>query len=160
GADGAKFKIDTFTGALSFITPPNFEAKASAAHNNIYKVNVTADDGQGGTSTQVITVTVTNTISITSQASFDVPENTTAVGTVTSTPGDGAVKFALTGGADKLKFSINPTTGALNFKAAPDFEVPGSAAHSNVYTVVVTATDATGVHTSQTITVNVKNAVV
>src|SRR5205085_1987534 len=37
--------------------------------------------------------------------------------------------------------TINPSTGALAFIAAPNFEAPGSAASSNVYGVVVQVND-------------------
>lgn len=44
-------------------------------------------------------------------------------------------------GADGALFTINPTTGALVFKAAPDFEMPRDAGANNVYDVTVKVTD-------------------
>lgn len=59
GADAALFAI-TSGGALSFKTAPDFEAPADTGGNNIYEVQVTADDGQGLTTVQSLTVTVTD----------------------------------------------------------------------------------------------------
>ena len=58
GADASKFTIDPTTGALSFVTAPNFEAPTDAGGNNVYDLYVTASTVQGGTDTQAIAVTV------------------------------------------------------------------------------------------------------
>ena len=63
--------------------------------------------------------------------------------------------FAISGGADATAFTIDSATGVLNFVATPDFEVPASAAGSNLYDVEVTVTDATGLTDTQTIAVTV-----
>jgi Ca2+-binding RTX toxin-like protein len=59
GADAAKFTI-TAAGALSFVAAPDFEAPTDAGGNNIYEVQVTADDGSGLTTAQNLSVTVTD----------------------------------------------------------------------------------------------------
>ena len=46
--------------SLSFISPPDFENPTDADHNNVYQVQVTADDGHGGQTVQTINVTVTD----------------------------------------------------------------------------------------------------
>jgi hypothetical protein len=45
GADQGKFQINTSTGALSFVSAPDFEAPGDADHNNSYLVTVRASDG-------------------------------------------------------------------------------------------------------------------
>ena len=60
GADASKFTIGSTTGALSFITAPNFELPTDAGGNNVYDVIVQASDGHGGIDTQAIAVTVTD----------------------------------------------------------------------------------------------------
>src|SRR5439155_5478876 len=45
GADGAKFTIDASTGALSFVSAPNFETPTDAGGNNVYDVTVQVSDG-------------------------------------------------------------------------------------------------------------------
>ena len=44
---------------LSFNAAPNFEAPTDANGDNVYVVTVEASDGNGGTTTQTINVTVT-----------------------------------------------------------------------------------------------------
>jgi VCBS repeat-containing protein len=120
----------------------------------------TASDGNGGTSTATVTITVTGVNDppvFTSATTASVPENTTAVLTVTATdPENQTVTFSVSGGADGGLFNIDPTTGALTFKTAPDFEAPADSNHDNQYEVVVAASD--GIQTStQTIDVTVTN---
>jgi 3-phytase len=90
-------------------------------------------------------------------ATFSIDENTTAVG-ITETATDPDAGDTLTyklEGADVNKFDFNPTTRALNFKTAPNFESPGSAANSNTYTLILKATDNGNLSATQNITVNV-----
>jgi hypothetical protein len=58
--DGGKFTIDQNTGALSFVTAPDYEANGSAAGSNDYTVQVRVSDGAGGVDIQTVTVTVTD----------------------------------------------------------------------------------------------------
>ncbi|MBL8158824.1 cadherin repeat domain-containing protein, partial [bacterium] len=81
GADAAKFSINASTGALSFISAPDFEAPTDAGGDNVYDVIVQVADGQGGTDSQAIAVTVTsandNAPVITSAATASDAENNT-----------------------------------------------------------------------------------
>ncbi len=72
-----------------------------------------------------------------------VSENTTAVIKVVATdPDSGQVlTYSIDGGADKDLFKIDPTTGVLAFKVAPDFENPTDVGLDNVYDVVVGVKD-------------------
>jgi hypothetical protein len=162
GVDQAKFQINSTTGALSFITAPNFEAPGSAANSNSYVVQVrVADNGSPNLAdTQTITVNVTdvNDIAplITTATTQSVPENTTFVAALTSTDvdtvGTNPASFSIIGGNDAAKFAVS--SGNLVFAAAPDFENPTDSDHDNVYIVQVTAFD--GVHnTNRTISVTV-----
>lgn len=58
GADAARFKIDAKTGALSFVTAPNYEAPADVGANNVYNVSVTASDGVNAAVSKALSVTV------------------------------------------------------------------------------------------------------
>ena len=152
GADAGKFSINAVSGVLSFVTPPDFEARGSAANSNVYDVIVRASDGSLST-TQQIAVTVNNVNDIapviTTSALLSIPENSTAVTTITATDADlplpaagqSPFTFALAGGADAGKFAINSTTGALSFITAPDFEAPADAGANNVYDVNVSVSD-------------------
>ncbi len=171
GDDALKFAIDSGTGVLTFITPPDFEnpTDTSTAGNNTYIVMVQATDG-AAIDQQTITVTVTDVNDapvITSNgggatASINVNENTTAVTTVTSTDQDvpaQTLTYSLAGGADPGKFSIDPGTGVLTFNTAPNFEVPTDIGGDNGYDVIVRVTDngAPNLHDDQAITVHVQN---
>ena len=134
GADASKFTIGSTTGALSFVTAPNFELPTDAGGNNVYDVTVQVSDGHGGIDTQAIAVTVTDVFEnsapiITSNgggntAAVSIAENTTAVTTVTATDPDvgQTLSYSIIGGADASKFTIGSTTGALSFVTAPNFE--------------------------------------
>jgi Domain of unknown function (DUF4347)/Cadherin domain/Bacterial cadherin-like domain len=60
GADQALFTIDSGTGALSFVSAPDYENPTDAGANNVYDVIVQVADGQGGTDSESVAVTVTN----------------------------------------------------------------------------------------------------
>ncbi|WP_375173639.1 ExeM/NucH family extracellular endonuclease [Pseudooceanicola sp.] len=64
GADAGAFMIDAGTGALAFVTAPDFEAPTDANGDNVYEVTVTVADGQGGRDSQAIEVTVADVIEI------------------------------------------------------------------------------------------------
>src|SRR5260370_499798 len=59
GADAGKFSINSSTGALTFVSAPNFEAPTDVGTNNVYDVIVRASDGTLFDD-QAIAVTVTN----------------------------------------------------------------------------------------------------
>ncbi|MES2792432.1 MAG: cadherin domain-containing protein [Planctomycetota bacterium] len=166
GVDAALFAIDPNTGELTFIAAPDFETPLDVGADNVYNVDITADDGNGGTVIQSIAVTVTaandNAPVFTSPAAYNVAENTTAVGTVTATDADlpaQTVTYSITGGVDAALFAIDPSTGALTFIAAPDFENPTDVGANNVYDVQVSADDGNGSITAQDIAVTVTDAV-
>ena len=154
GADAVKFTINSSTGTLSFASAPNFEAPTDVGGNNVYDVIVQASDGTL-TDTQAITVTVTavndNNPVITSNgggatAAVNVAENTTSVTTVTGTDADlpaQTLSYSISGGADASKFTINSSSGALTFVAAPNYESPTDVGANNVYDVTVQVSDGT-----------------
>ncbi|HYJ82739.1 MAG TPA: cadherin domain-containing protein [Allosphingosinicella sp.] len=167
GADAAKFTIDSATGALAFLSAPDFEAPTDSGANGVYDVVVQVSDGSL-IDTQAIAVTVTDVDEggpvITSNgggtaASISVAENSSSVTTVAATatpPFNGPISYAIAGGADSAKFTIDPATGALAFVSAPNFEVKSDVGANGVYDVIVRATD--GVNSDiQAIAVTVTN---
>lgn len=91
-------------------------------------------------------------------AAVNVSENTTAVTTVKATDSDAntTLTYSISGGADAALFQIDASTGALNFKSAPNFENPTDAGANNVYNVTVEASDGS-LKDSQSISVTVVN---
>lgn len=59
GADDDLFSI-TSDGMLSFTAAPDFEVPTDTNIDNVYQVQVSANDGHGGVTTQNVAVTVTN----------------------------------------------------------------------------------------------------
>lgn len=79
----------------------------------------------------------------TSASTASVPEG--AVGAVyTATASGGGVAFTISGGADQARFTIDRTSGALQFTIRPDFERPVDADRNNRYDVALTATNSAG----------------
>ena len=166
GADQALFQI--VANQLQFIAPPDYESPqdlGGTAGDNVYEVTVRADDGNGGTTDQPLSVTVTavndNNPAFTSSAVASVAENTTAVTTLAATDADlpaQTVTFSIVGGADQALFQI--VGNQLQFIAVPDYESPqdlGGAAGDNVYQVTVRADDGNGGTTDQPLSVTVTN---
>ncbi len=160
GADETRFAI-TEGGELSFQSTPDVEAPSDSNAENVYEVTIEASDGDGGTSTQTINVTVTpvndNLPMFTSLGAVDVPENSTDVLLVTATDDDlpeQSIEFSIVGGADSDKFSIT-SGGELSFIDPPDFETPVDAGGDNVYEVTVQADDGAGGMMTQMISVTV-----
>ena len=146
GADSALFTINSLTGALSFVTAPNFEAPADNGGNNVYDVMVQASDGTGGVDTQAIAVTVTDV------AEAPVRFAPTDITLSTGNPGDavnlnqfdfsgsltandpdpGAITFSIVGQSQVGLFSITGGTTLTAQDIGP----------SKSYTVTIRATQA------------------
>ncbi|MFN7306389.1 MAG: FG-GAP-like repeat-containing protein, partial [Acetobacteraceae bacterium] len=106
-----------------------------------------------------ITVSVTaqnDAPRITSGATASFAENGTgtAYQAVGSDPEGAATNWTL-GGTDAALFNIS-SSGAVTFKAAPNFEAPADAGGNNVYNIIVTASDGT-LSTSQNVAITVTN---
>ncbi len=153
GPDAAKFTLNN-AGILSFRTAPDYEDPGDVNKNNVYEVTVRASDGTVHTDRMVrVTVTGLNEapvitrepatgLRISGRSSVSVAENATAVETYTARGPDADMATWGVTGDDAGKFSIS-SSGALSFRSAPNYENPGSAAGTNVYSVTVTANDGT-----------------
>ncbi len=161
-----------FTGA----TAVTFGATAAAAFTVDSATQITATPPAGAVGAVDITVTTAGGTSATGSAdqftyvaptltsngggataTVNVAENTASVTTVTATDPDSGqtITYSIIGGADRAKFLIDSSTGALAFAVAPNYEAPASAAGSNNYVVQVQASDGNGGTDTQTITVTV-----
>ena len=91
-------------------------------------------------------------------AAISIPENSTAVTTLTSTDVDGgAPVYSLIGGSDQARFSLNASTGVLAFLTSPDFDAPTDADANNVYEVTVQVSDGAGGTDQQALSISVTN---
>ena len=163
GTDSSFFSIAS-NGVLT-ITSRNFESPADNGSNNTYEVTVTATDAMGNAKTQAVTVTITNvneapTISTNSSNpthSVTQAENSSTVITYTATDVDAgsSLSFAISG-TDAADFSINSSTGVLQFAVTPDFEAPADSDTNNTYVVVITVSDG-GLSDTQELTITITN---
>ena len=166
GTDAGLFTIDAATGALAFAAAPDFEAPDDVGRDDVYDVIVAVTDGEL-TTKQRLLVTVsdvdeTESLMITSDGGGDATalsrvENLTTVTTVGAIAiNAGNVTYAVTAGADAALFTIDPITGVLSFRSAPNYEAPADADHDNVYEVVIQASAGNATDT-QSLTITVGN---
>ncbi|MEE9335013.1 MAG: cadherin domain-containing protein [Granulosicoccaceae bacterium] len=88
----------------------------------------------------------------------DVDENTTTVGTITSTDIDGdALTYSLAITGDSSLFSIDSTTGELSFITPADAENPLDIGADNTYNISVQVNDASPTTVSHGVAINVTN---
>lgn len=128
--------VDGITG-LTSVTFSNLTYDLTT-HTANYNPVITSD---GGGATATITIT----------------DNMKAVTTLKATDKEAAtLTYSIVGGADKALFTINAQTGALVFKAAPDYETPKDAGKNNVYDIIVQVSDGKLIDT-QALAVSVKN---
>jgi ribosomal protein L27 len=151
GNDEALFSITA--GAVSFNTPPNFEAPGGDNADNTYLINVIASDGINQVS-QTVTITVTdvNDPVFTSLTTATFAENGTGIAYTATATAANAVTYSLGTGNDEALFSI--TAGAVSFNTSPDFEVPGGDNADNTYLINVIASDGIN-QVSQTVRITV-----
>ena len=79
---------------------------------------------------------------ITSRAALTIPENTTAVTTVTAVDAQAqALTFTLVAGGDAARFALDANSGALTFLVAPTLQNPTDIGADNVYNLTVQVSD-------------------
>ena len=134
----------------------NFETK------NSYAVIVTADDGNEGTASIGVTITVTNLPptrpSGSSAVNYDEGETAPVATYRASDPGGGTITWTLDG-SDADAFRISQS-GVLRFKSPPDFENPVDSGSNNEYSITVIASDTdegSGLSAERSVTVRVMN---
>ena len=148
GTDAAKFAI-TGSGAVTFLTSPNFEAPTDSGGNNVYDIIVHANDGHGHDVTKAVAITVTDVNDVapafTSGPTGSEAENTAIANVVydanVTDPDGGTITYSLSAGGDNSLFNINSSNGQVTFKVSPNFEAPTDAGGNNVYDIVVHAND-------------------
>ena len=159
GSDHSKFTINSL-GQLRFVVPMDYENPIDSNHDNIYLVEISVRDSQGGVSFQALSVTVTDDNESPVLPAFSlvtIPENTKAITTVTATdPENDRITFSLAGGVDNSLFTIN-STGGISFISAPDFEIPTDSDSNNIYEVEIIAFDSRGKSVSRSLKVMIND---
>ena len=141
GDDRGDFDLSD-TGAMTFISPPDFESPVDDGSDNEYELTVIVTDEDGNADELSFTITVTDVNEgpeVTSGgASFTVQENRDWAGAsfTASDPEGGAVTRWNLGGRDGGDFTIS-NTGSLTFRNVPDYDRPDDADRNNVYEVEI-----------------------
>lgn len=161
GADSARF---TLTGNVLTISARDFETPQSTLNTNIYVVIITATDSSTNTTSQTLSVTITNVneapvigaFSGAASGTYSVTENATSLYNINATDVDSGttLTYSLTG-ADAGDFAIS-VSGALSFSPAPDFEAATDSDTNNTYIVITWVSDGS-LSDSQTVTITVTN---
>ncbi len=137
GADASKFTINSSTGALSFITAPNYESPTDSGGNNIYDVIVTVKDNNGGADSQSIAVTVTNTNEGPTDLSSGIELNTDGGNDAYLIANNGG---AILGGLSSVTFEIQfATSDTTSFTPLVSYAAP---TNDNEFAFVFAGTDA------------------
>ena len=156
GNGDGKFNIDDGTGAITMTASLDHET------TDEYTLTVEASDGQNGTATVTVMVTVTDVAEAPSfdetSYAFEVGEDASsgdAVGTVSATDPDedDTVGYAITAGNADGKFAIDDGTGAITVAATLDHET------ADEYVLTVEADDGSGGTATVTVTVTVTDVV-
>jgi len=141
---------------LTFGFPPEFSAPSDANNDNVYEVEVTADDGSGNAVIQLLSITI-NDVNFSPDlfASTGYTEENTFATDVVIEGYDFRDNDLLTvtlSGDDAAFFSIVSTydgpgnfNSTIVFNNAPDFEMPLDANGDNIYDVTIELSD--GVNT-------------
>lgn len=147
GADETKFEI--VSGTLQFKAAPNFEAPSSDAMSNTYLVTVTADDGRGGTTTQNLSVSVTNINEAPTVANV-IPDQNATEDAAFSFP-FAANAFADVDVGDSLTYSTGSLPSWLSFDPGTrTFSGTPQNTDVGIVSIQVTATDTSSVSISDT----------
>ena len=164
GVDFNLFSIDASSGAVSFVSTPDYDNPLDSDKDNNYSLSVFARDAIGNQSELALGVLVTAVNSAPSFASatpapISVPENTSATTIIytaaASDPDGDPITYSLTG-IDSAHFNLGSANGELSFQQAPDFEAPQDQGQDNTYELEIAASDGFA-SASQTLSVSVSN---
>ena len=129
-------------------TWPTLSALSNGGFVATWESSAAGQDGDGvGIVARIFAIEGNRTPAITSNGgdffgTTSVSENVRAVTTIMGAdPENAPLKYDIAGGADAARFMIDPVTGALRFRAAPNYEAPTDADHNNSYIVIVRAND-------------------
>ncbi|MEO1592302.1 MAG: Calx-beta domain-containing protein [Cyanobacteria bacterium J06632_22] len=147
-------------------TAPNTAMQAAAwiwkggANGSTYWDNVSLQQLTTGPVNQPPTITSNGG---SAGVSLSIQENITEITNINATDPDGdtegnGLTYSLEG-PDLSLLSINPNTGALSFKTAPDFETPADANGDNQYEVTVVVSDPQGAQDTQALSISVTDVV-
>lgn len=139
--------------ATPVLIPGNYEAPTDSGGNNTYDLTITATVN-GTKYVRPVTVDVQDineAPSIINASQTEILEGKTGVALnlesfdpdLGDKEGTG-ISYAISGGADRARFNLNPQTGELSFVVKPDFEMPLDAGNDNIYDIDLRVMDDQG----------------
>jgi VCBS repeat-containing protein len=148
-------------GTVTVNSDGSFTYHPDANFNGSDSFTYTVSDGQGGTATGTVTITVrpVDDAPTLAPATFTVPENSpngTVVGTVTGADVDDTdLRYQIVGGNTSGAFAIDPVSGQITVAntAALDFET------TPVFTLSVEVRDPSGLTATAPITIQLSNVI-
>ena len=165
GADAARFTIDANTGALRFITAPDFEVPTDSDANNIYDVTVQVSDGAGTTAAvtqQALRVTVLNANeapvlsvpAVTTLSDAATPGTRLTTAFAADPDAGDALEFTLVSNADG-RFVIDAVSGQISVAVGAVFDMKIAAGHD----LLVRVSDKAGLTAERGLRVNLQASV-
>ena len=157
GTDASSFAIGASTGQITTVANVNYDHETKSA----YSLTVEATDGNGGTATIAVTVSLTNVNEAPafagSSATREVAENSgggvnVGAAVTAADPDSDTLTYSLSG-TDAASFEIGGSTGQITTKSgeAYDYETKSS------YSLTVEATDGNGGTATIAVTVSLTN---
>jgi hypothetical protein len=145
GPDSSAFDLNETTGVMTFYVAPDYENKT------FYTFTATADDGVNQTN-QNVTIYILDLDDtapvFTSDANVSVYENQLSAIDLNATDAN-SITYSIYGG-DSSAFNIDPISGVVTFKVAPDYETNTS------YSFTAVASDGIN-NTEQNVTITILN---
>ena len=164
GVDQQHFVLGASSGELAFSQlPASLDNPQDADGDNIYEVTISLTDLGGNSSELALSVSVVAVIGNAPEfsqatASVDFDENAVAtVYTASATDADGDALTYSIAGDDAEHFTIDATSGVIEFNVAPDHEQPTDSGFDNVYNLSIAAEDPLGNQAQQSLTVSINN---
>ncbi|MDW3193502.1 MAG: T9SS type A sorting domain-containing protein [Cytophagales bacterium] len=151
-------KILSNDNEISFISSPDYENPMDANVDNVYLLDLMAEDGAGNSTMLELSITVLDVAEsapeITSSSAIAVAENTEGVVYVATA--NETVIFTLGTSKDEAQFALTNGT-EISFGTTPDFETPLDADKDNVYEVDLNATNGGGLSSTLEFTFTVRD---
>ena len=163
GADASSFSFDTSSGALAFAQLPSLSEFQSSNGGIAYALTITATDLANNSSALDLTINLvddTGNAPVFTQSSVSINVDENSAGSVyqaQASDADGDPLVYSIDGTDAALFTIDSSSGELNFKTPPDFEQPADNGTDNIYDLAITATDPVGNQGSQSLAIAITN---
>ena len=161
-SDAEHFSLSA-SGALAFVQQPSLDNPQDADADNEYQITIVATDLGDNNSSLELVVRVVDDLGnapefASASTSLSVDENNAgSIYLAQATDADGDTLTYSIAGADSSLFTLDPTSGALSFNQAPDYEQPTDSGADNTYDLTIAAEDPLGNRAQQSLAITINN---